>query len=75
MSESVQRPDKSGVEEQPSQETQPSGTVTRYQSLALLGSSLLAAVSTLSVSRWRMSGRMMSRSTMISMVCFLFFSN
>lgn len=49
MSESVQRPDKSGVEEQPSQETQPSGTVTRYQSLALLGSSLLAAVSTLVV--------------------------
>lgn len=49
MSESVQHPDKSGVEEQPSQETQPSGTVTRYQSLALLGSSLLAAVSTLVV--------------------------
>lgn len=53
MSESVQHPDKSGMEEQPSQqpsqETQPSGTVTRYQSLALLGSSLLAAVSTLVV--------------------------
>ena len=49
VSESVQHPDKSGVEEQPSQETQPSGTVTRYQSLALLGSSLLAAVSTLVV--------------------------
>lgn len=49
MSESVQHPDKSGVEEQPSQETQSSGTVTRYQSLALLGSSLLAAVSTLVV--------------------------
>lgn len=49
MSESVQHPDKSGVEEHPSQETQPSGTVTRYQSLALLGSSLLAAVSTLVV--------------------------
>ena len=30
-------------------EAQPSGTVTRYQSLALLGSSLLAAVSTLAV--------------------------
>lgn len=30
-------------------EAQPSGTVTRYQSLALLGSSLLAAVSTLLV--------------------------
>lgn len=30
-------------------EVQPSGTVTRYQSLALLGSSLLAAVSTLVV--------------------------
>lgn len=30
-------------------EAQPSGTVTRYQSLALLGSSLLAAVSTLVV--------------------------
>lgn len=49
MSESVQHPDKSGVEEHPSRETQPSGTVTRYQSLALLGSSLLAAVSTLVV--------------------------
>lgn len=49
VSESVQHPDKSGVEEHPSQETQPSGTVTRYQSLALLGSSLLAAVSTLVV--------------------------
>lgn len=49
MSESVQHPDKSGVEEYPSRETQSSGTVTRYQSLALLGSSLLAAVSTLLV--------------------------
>lgn len=45
MSESVQHPDKSGVEG----EAQSSGTVTRYQSLALLGSSLLAAVSTLLV--------------------------
>ena len=33
------------------------------------------AVSTLSVSRCWMSGRMMSRSTTISMVCFLFFSS
>ena len=49
MSESVQHPDKSEVEEHPSQEAQSSGTVTRYQSLALLGSSLLAAVSTLLV--------------------------
>lgn len=49
MSESVQHPDKNEVGEHPSQETQPSGTVTRYQSLALLGSSLLAAVSTLVV--------------------------
>ena len=49
MSESVQHPDKSGVEEQTSEKTQLSGTVTRYQSLALLGSSLLAAVSTLLV--------------------------
>lgn len=49
MSESVQHPDKSGVEEHPSRETQSSGTVTHYQSLALLGSSLLAAVSTLVV--------------------------
>jgi len=49
VSESVQHPDKSGVEEHPSQEAQSSGTVTRYQSLALLGSSLLAAVSTLVV--------------------------
>lgn len=49
MSESVQYPDKSGVEEHPSREAQSSGTVTRYQSLALLGSSLLAAVSTLVV--------------------------
>lgn len=49
MSESVQHPDKSGVEEHPSREAQSSGTVTRYQSLALLGSSLLAAVSTLLV--------------------------
>lgn len=49
MSESVQHPDKNEVGEHPSRETQPSGTVTRYQSLALLGSSLLAAVSTLVV--------------------------
>lgn len=49
MNESVQHPDKSGVEEHPSREAQSSGTVTRYQSLALLGSSLLAAVSTLLV--------------------------
>ena len=49
MSESVQHPDKSGVEEHPSREAQSSGTVTRSQSLALLGSSLLAAVSTLLV--------------------------
>jgi len=49
VSESVQHPDKSGVEEHPSREAQSSGTVTRYQSLALLGSSLLAAVSTLLV--------------------------
>lgn len=49
MSESVQHPDKNGVEEHPSREAQFSGTVTRYQSLALLGSSLLAAVSTLVV--------------------------
>ena len=49
MSESVQHPDKNEVGERASQETQPSGTVTRYQSLALLGSSLLAAVSTLVV--------------------------
>lgn len=49
MSESVQHPDKNEAGEHPSQETQPSGTVTRYQSLALLGSSLLAAVSTLAV--------------------------
>ena len=49
MSDSVQHPDKSGVEEHPSREAQSSGTVTRYQSLALLGSSLLAAVSTLVV--------------------------
>lgn len=49
MSESVQHPDKNEVGEHPSQETQSSGTVTRYQSLALLGSSLLAAVSTLVV--------------------------
>ena len=33
------------------------------------------AVSTLSVSRCWMSGRMISRSTTISMVCFLFFSS
>lgn len=65
MSESVQHPDKNGVrdlstlkaqepvEAQNTAETQDSGetqgTVTRYQSLALLGSSLLAAVSTLVV--------------------------
>jgi putative membrane protein len=59
VSESVQHPDKNGVrdlstlkaqepvEAQNTAETQ--GTVTRYQSLALLGSSLLAAVSTLMV--------------------------
>ena len=49
MSESVQHPDKNEVGEHPARETQSSGTVTRYQSLALLGSSLLAAVSTLAV--------------------------
>lgn len=49
MSESVQHPDKNEVGEHPSREVQSSGTVTRYQSLALLGSSLLAAVSTLVV--------------------------
>ena len=65
VSESVQHPDKNGVrdlstlkaqepvEAQNTAETQDSGetqgTVTRYQSLALLGSSLLAAVSTLVV--------------------------
>ena len=49
VSESVQHPEKNEAEEHPSQETQSSGTVTRYQSLALLGSSLLAAVSTLVV--------------------------
>ena len=49
MSKSVQYPEKNEAEEQSSQEAQPSGTVTRYQSLALLGSSLLAAVSTLAV--------------------------
>ncbi len=65
MSESVQHPDKNGAQElstlkaqepaetQNTAETQDSGktqsTVTRYQSLALLGSSLLAAVSTLVV--------------------------
>lgn len=49
MSKSVQYPEKNEAEEQSSQEAQPSGTVTRYQSLALLGSSLLAAVSTLVV--------------------------
>lgn len=49
MSESVQHPDKNEVGEHPARETQSSGTVTRYQSLALLGSSLLAAVSTLVV--------------------------
>lgn len=36
-------------EAQDTAETQPSGTVTRYQSLALLGSSVLAAASTLVV--------------------------
>ena len=35
VSESVQHPDKNEVGERASQETQPSGTVTRYQSLAL----------------------------------------
>jgi len=49
VSKSVQYPEKNEAEEQSSQEAQPSGTVTRYQSLALLGSSLLAAVSTLVV--------------------------
>lgn len=49
MSESVQYPEKNEAGEHPARETQPSGTVTRYQSLALLGSSLLAAVSTLVV--------------------------
>lgn len=49
MSKSVQYPEKNEAEEQSSQEAQSSGTVTRYQSLALLGSSLLAAVSTLVV--------------------------
>lgn len=49
MSKSVQYPEKNEAEGQSSQEAQPSGTVTRYQSLALLGSSLLAAVSTLVV--------------------------
>lgn len=49
MSKSVQYPEKNEAEEQSSQEAQLSGTVTRYQSLALLGSSLLAAVSTLVV--------------------------
>ena len=49
MSESVQHPDKNGVEEHPSREAQSSGTVNRYQSLALLGSSVLAAASTLVV--------------------------
>ena len=33
------------------------------------------AVSTLSVSRWRTSERTTSRSTTISMLCFLFFSS
>ena len=35
----------------------------------------LEAVSTLSVSRWRTSGRITRRSTTISMLCFLFFSS
>ena len=35
----------------------------------------LEAVSTLSVSRWRMSGRTISRSTTISILCFLFLSS
>ena len=37
------------AETQDTAETQPSGTITRYQSLALLGSSVLAAASTLVV--------------------------
>ena len=63
MSESVQNPDagearerSSGeilpqepAETQDTAETQSSGTITRYQSLALLGSSVLAAASTLVV--------------------------
>lgn len=48
MSELVQNPDKNKEERSP-QEPQPSGTITRYQSLALLGSSVLAAASTLVV--------------------------
>lgn len=63
MSEPVQNPDAGEVRERNSRETQPqepadardtaetqpSGTVNRYQSLALLGSSVLAAASTLVV--------------------------
>ena len=63
MSEPVQNPDASEARERNSRETQPqepaeaqdtaeaqpSGTVNRYQSLALLGSSVLAAASTLVV--------------------------
>ena len=63
MSESVQNPDAGEARERNSRETQPqepadaqdtaetqsSGTVNRYQSLALLGSSVLAAASTLVV--------------------------
>lgn len=63
MSEPVQNPDageareRNSRETQPQEpadardtaETQPSGTVNRYQSLALLGSSVLAAASTLVV--------------------------
>ena len=63
MSEPVQNPDAGEARERNSRETQPqepadardtaeaqpSGTVTRYQSLALLGSSVLAAASTLVV--------------------------
>ena len=57
MSEPVQNPDAGEARERNSRETQPqepadaqpSGTVNRYQSLALLGSSVLAAASTLVV--------------------------
>ena len=63
MSEPVQNPDAGEARERNSRETQPqepadaqdaaeaqpSGTITRYQSLALLGSSVLAAASTLVV--------------------------
>lgn len=65
MSEPVQNPDAGEARERDSRETQPqepadtrdtaetqpSGTVNRYQSLALLGSSVLAAASTLEIGR------------------------